>query len=72
MRRALIAMMIALVAAPAYAQGIEGKQHRSKGKQAQSQTAEQKKKALEAEQAYKASLESIPNKASPDPWKNMR
>ena len=72
MRRALIAMMIALVAVPAYAQGIEGKRHGSKGKQTQSQTEEQKKKALEAERAYKASLESVPNKAPPDPWKNMR
>jgi hypothetical protein len=36
------------------------------------QTAEQKQKAAEAEKAYKAALDRIPDKKKSDPWGNMR
>jgi cbb3-type cytochrome oxidase subunit 3 len=70
MRIALIAMLVALLAVPAYAQRTHNKEQQSEGKQ--KQTEEQKKKAREAEEAYKAALEKIPDKKPPDPWKNMR
>ena len=71
MRIALIAIMVALLAGPAYAQRGSGKQRQPDSKQ--QQTAEQKKKAKEAEDAYKAALKSFPNKKPPaDPWQNVR
>lgn len=70
MRFALIAVMVAMLAVPAYAQRMHGKRDQSAEKQQQS--AEQQKKAREAEQAYKAALDRIPDKKPPDPWKNMR
>jgi len=36
------------------------------------QTAEQKRKAAEAEKAYKAALDKIPDKKQSDPWGTMR
>jgi hypothetical protein len=39
---------------------------------AQQQTAEQKQKAAEAEKAYKAALDKIPDKKKSDPWGNTR
>jgi len=58
---------IALLIAPAHAQG------RGKGKYSgsQQQSAEQKQKAAEAEKAYKAALDRIPEHKF-DPWSNMR
>ena len=38
----------------------------------QQKNAEQQKKAREAEEAYKAALDKIPDKKPADPWKNMR
>ena len=67
MRAVVIALTaIALLAAPAYARG-KGKQE-SSGQQSE----EQKKKAAEADKAYKAALDKIPNKPKPDPWGGMR
>ena len=36
------------------------------------QTAEQKRKAAEAEKAYKAALDKIPDKKKSDPWGSVR
>jgi hypothetical protein len=36
------------------------------------QTEEQKKKASEAEKAYKSALDKIPDKPKGDPWGGMR
>jgi uncharacterized membrane protein len=71
MRLALVAVMVVLLAVPAYAQRTHGKKDQSEGKQQQPE--EQKKKAREAEEAYKAALKKIPDQKQPaDPWKNMR
>jgi hypothetical protein len=40
--------------------------------ESEQQTAEQKRKAAEAEKAYKAALDRIPDKKKSDPWGNMR
>jgi hypothetical protein len=58
LRIALIIGLVALLAVPASAQRMHGKKDQSEGKQ--QSTAEQKKKAREAEEAYKATLRSIP------------
>jgi hypothetical protein len=66
MRAAVIALTaIALLAAPAYARG-KGKQ------QSPGQSEEQKKKAADAEKAYKSALDRIPNQPKTDPWGGMR
>ena|SRR5438552_1185758 len=71
MRIALIAIMVALLADPAYAQRGAGKGRQPESKQQQS--AEQKKKARQVEEAYEAALKTIPDKKpSADPWKNVR
>jgi hypothetical protein len=59
---------IALLIVPAHAQG-RGK-GRNSGSQ-QQQSAEQKQKAAEAEKAYKAALDKIPDQKF-DPWAKMR
>jgi len=57
---------LALLTAPAAAQG------RGKGaRRAADQTAEQKKKAAEAEKAYQATLKQMPDQKF-DPWAKMR
>jgi len=58
---------LALLTAPAAAQG------RGKGarRAADTQTAEQKKKAAEAEKAYQATLKQMPDQKF-DPWAKMR
>jgi hypothetical protein len=61
---------IAILTAPAYAQG-RGKGGRRAGGSDQ-QTEEQKKKNAEADKAYKAALDRIPNRATADPWGGMR
>jgi hypothetical protein len=60
---------IAISTAPAYAQ-MRGKGGRHSG--SEQQTAEQKQKAAEAEKAYKAALDRIPDKKKSDPWGNVR
>ena len=61
---------IAISTAPAYAQmrGKDGGKH----PEAEQQSAEQKRKAAEAEKAYKAALDKIPDKKQSDPWGSMR
>ena len=61
---------IAMPSAPAYAQmrGQGGGKHPG----SEQQTAEQKQKAAEAEKAYKAALDRIPDKKKSDPWGSMR
>ena len=71
MRIVLIALMVALLAVPAYAQRTHGKQQQQ-SEDRQQKNAEQQKKAREAEEAYKAALDKIPDKKPADPWKNMR
>jgi hypothetical protein len=61
---------IAISTAPAYAQ-MRGKGGANNPK-SELQTAEQKRNAAEAEKAYKAALDKIPDKKKPDPWGNMR
>jgi hypothetical protein len=69
--RALLALFaIVLLTAAAFAQGP----HRGPGSMEQRQQAEQqRKKAAEAEKAYKAGLDQIPNvDKKPDPWGDLR
>ena len=77
MRTAVIALAstvalasVAMPTAPAYAQmrGKGGGKH----PEVEQQTAEQKRKATEAEKAYKAALDKIPDKKQSDPWGSMR
>jgi hypothetical protein len=71
MRAMLAVLVMVLLALPAYAQRMGGKDHRSK--EDQSQSAEQKEKKRKDEEAYKRALKSIPDKPAPtDPWKNVR
>jgi len=59
---------LAVLIAPAYAQG------RGKGRHsgAQQQTAEQKQKAAETDKEYKAALDRIGEQQKFDPWTHMR
>ena len=67
-RTVLIALAaVALLTAPAYSRGKGGKG----GKPADQQTIEQKKKASEAEKAYRATLDRMPDQKF-DPWAKMR
>jgi hypothetical protein len=59
----------AISTAPAYAQ-MRGKGGKHSG--SEQQTAEQKQKAAEAEKAYKAALDRIPDKKKSDPWGSVR
>ncbi len=61
---------IAISTAPAYAQ-MRGKGG-AKNPGSEQQTAEQKRKAAEAEKAYKAALDKIPDKKKSDPWGSVR
>ena len=70
MRTVVVALTsIAILTSPAYAQ-MRGRGAKHPG--AQQQTAGQKQKAAEAEKAYKAALDKIPDKKKSDPWGNMR
>jgi hypothetical protein len=66
----MVLASIAMPAAPAYAQmrGKGGGKH----PEAEQQSVEQKRKAAEAEKAYKAALDKIPDKKQSDPWGSMR
>ena len=67
MRTFVIALTaIAVLTAPAYARG------KGKSPAAGQQTEEQKKKAAEAEKAYKDALGKIPDQKPSDPWGGMR
>ena len=67
MRTFVIALTaIAVLTAPAYARG------KGKSSVAGQQTEEQKKKAAEAEKAYKDALGKIPDQKPSDPWGGMR
>ena len=73
MRTVVIALAAtAVLIAPAYAQmrggGGKGKQQSAAQQQ---QSAEKKQKAAEAEKAYKAALDRIPDKKY-DPWTHQR
>jgi len=74
MRGMLAVLVMVLLALPAYAQRMGGKDHRSKDDQSQSaEQKEQKEKKRKDEEAYKRALKSIPDKPAPtDPWKNVR
>jgi hypothetical protein len=63
-----LGVLLAVLAPPAQAQHVG----RSKKSAATQQTAEQKKKAEEAEKNYKAALDSIPDKKPADPWGGVR
>ena len=68
MRRWVAAVaVIAILTAPAYAQG-----HGKGGKAPSQQTEEKKKHDAEAEKAYKAAVDRIPDKKGSDPWGGMR
>jgi hypothetical protein len=66
----MVLASIATPTAPAYAQmrGQGGGKH----PESEQQSAEQKRKAAEAEKAYKAALDKIPDKKQSDPWGSMR
>jgi len=71
MRIVLAVIIAVLLALPASAQRMQGKQPKTKGDQ--SQSVEQQKKKREEEQAYQKALKSIPDQPPPtDPWKNVR
>ena len=71
MRGMIAVLVMVLLALPAHAQRMGGRDHRSK--EDQSQSAEQKEKKRKDEEAYKRALKSIPDKPAPtDPWKNVR
>jgi hypothetical protein len=61
---------IAISTAPVYAQ-MRGKGG-ANNPESEQQTAERKRTAAEAEKAYKAALDKIPDKKKTDPWGNMR
>ena len=70
MRTVVIALAsVAILTAPAYAQ-MRGKGGKHSG--SEQQTAEQKQKAAEAEKAYRAALDRIPDKKKSDPYGNVR
>jgi hypothetical protein len=64
----IAAVIVALLAAPAYSQGMSGGKKAGRGKE---QKTESKKPA--DDKAYKAALDRIPVPKKPyDPWQNMR
>ena len=69
MRAFLVALIIALLMLPAYAQrGGSGKQNPA----ASAASEEQKRKNAQQEKDYKSALDRIPDKKPADPWANMR
>ena len=73
MRRVLMASIILLLAVPADAQRMGGKERKSKDNQSQTEQQEKKRAADKADKDYRNALKSIPDKAAPtDPWKNVR
>ena len=71
MRAILVALMVALLTLPAYAQRGGGG-HGKRGAASQPTSGEQKKKSAEQEKNYKAALDRIPDKKPVDPWATMR
>ena len=70
-RASIIALAsIAISTAPAHAQ-MRGKGG-AKNPGSEQQSAEQKRKGAEAEKAYKAALDKIPDKKQSDPWGSVR
>jgi hypothetical protein len=68
----LVIVAAALLTGAAHAQGMTGAGKRGQNEQAIDQQ-RQKQKAAEAEKAYKAGLDKIPNAgAKSDPWADMR
>jgi hypothetical protein len=68
----LAIMAIALLTGAAHAQGLTGAGKRGQNEQAADQQRRQQK-AAEAEKAYKAGLEKIPNAdTKQDPWADVR
>jgi hypothetical protein len=71
MRVLLALITIALLTMPAYAQ--QGAPRGPGAMEQRQQSEQQRKKAAEAEKAYKAGLEKIPNtETKPDPWGDLR
>jgi hypothetical protein len=68
MRVLIVAVAILLLTWPALAQGRKGGRRNNPEPQ---QTEEQKRKAKEAEEAYKSALDKIPDQKY-DPWGNIR
>jgi hypothetical protein len=68
----LVALLVfvAVVAAPAPAQRTGGV--RKQDPAAAAAAVDKKKKAREIDEAYKASLKTIPDKPKPDPWGGIR
>jgi hypothetical protein len=67
----LVIVAATLLANAAHAQGLTGAGKRGQNEQAVDQQ-RQKQKAAEAEKAYKAGLNKIPEATKPDPWADMR
>jgi hypothetical protein len=67
----LVVIAAALLVGAAHAQGMTGAGKRGQNEQAVDQQ-RQKQKAAEAEKAYKAGLDKIPEATKPDPWADMR
>ena len=72
MRVVLAIMAIALLTGAAHAQGLTGAGKRGQNEQAADKQ-RREQKAAEAEKAYKAGLEKIPNsETKQDPWADVR
>ena len=72
MRTVAIALAVtAMLIAPAHAQMRGGGKAKQQSAAQQQQNAEKRQKAAEAEKAYKAALDRIPNQKY-DPWANKR
>jgi hypothetical protein len=69
MRVGIVAALIALVAAPAYAQSQSVPKY---GEIAKDKSPQEIAAAKEAEKAYKRSLGNIPDQGPVDPWGNVR
>jgi hypothetical protein len=68
----LVILATVLLTMTAHAQGMSGAGQRGQGEKAQDQQ-RQKQKAAEAEKAYKAGLDKIPNaETKSDPWADVR
>lgn len=77
MRTFLVAVIVALLTATAYSQGMGGGSGggkgggRHRGGEQKVDDAQKKKKAAEADKAYKSAIDSLPDQKF-DPWRNMR
>ena len=70
MRVVLAAVMVALLAGPAYAQDV--KQVPRYGEVDKDKTPQEKAAEKAAQQAYQKSLGNIPDQGPTDPWGNVR